>query len=156
FISTGPGNNTSQGYEMDASTSASFVPFISSITTSVIPSTLTIGGLSPYTTYYIRVGGINFNNVVNYTVLAATRTAAGLAPTSPVISAVYVSTITASWTDVPNTTGYDVEASSTNFNGTGVVYSTVTALTAPTSLTVGTVSPLSANTTYFVRVGALY
>ena len=74
-------------------------------------------GLSSNILYYFRVGGINWNNVVNYITIGSTRTTAGGAPTNSVISAVYVTTITATWGTVPNTTGYDVEASSTNFNG---------------------------------------
>src|SRR4029077_8083575 len=38
---------------------------------------------------------------------------------------------------------------------TGVIFSSVTSASL-TSLTVGTVSPLAANTTYYVRIGALY
>src|SRR5262249_19724144 len=121
-------------------------------------STLTIvSGLVANTTYYLRVGGINWNGVVNYVDLGSTVTTAGSAPAAPVlITAVYVSSITATWNDVPNTTGYDVEASSTNFNGTGIVYSTVTIDTTATTLTVGTAVALASDTTYYVRVGALY
>ena len=66
---TGPGNNTSEGYELDASTAANFTGqiFMSSNTTPAT-STLTVTGLSAYTTYYFRVGAINYNNVVNYTI----------------------------------------------------------------------------------------
>ena len=77
---TGPGNNTSEGYELDASTMPDFsgTPFVTSVL-SPATSTLTIVGLAPYTPYYFRVGGINYNNVVNYTVMAATRTLVGRA-----------------------------------------------------------------------------
>ena len=84
---TGPGNNTSEGYELDASTMSDFsgTPFVTSVL-SPATSTLTIVGLAPYTPYYFRVGGINYNNVVNYTVMAATRTLVGRAVGSPAIT----------------------------------------------------------------------
>ena len=59
------GTNTAQGYELDASTSSNFVTYASSLTTVVAQSTLTISGLTPFTTYYLRAGSINWNSVVN-------------------------------------------------------------------------------------------
>ena len=87
------------------------------------------------TTYYLRVGGINWNSVINYVTIGSTLTNTGLGPIGPTINAVYITSITAIWTNVPNTTGFDVEASSTNFNGTGVLYSSITVDTSATSLT---------------------
>src|SRR5436853_7836151 len=74
-------------------------------------STLTVSGLAAFTTYYLRVGDLNWNNATNYTSIGSTMTTSGGAVGSPAISAVYLSTITATWTTVPNVTGYDVEAS---------------------------------------------
>ena len=89
WVSTGPGANTSQGYELDVSTMSSFIPLWDSSTTAGVSlSTLTVGvvnPLSPYTTYYLRVGGSNFNNVVNYTILSPTQTLAGQRPRDPVL-----------------------------------------------------------------------
>src|SRR5208283_771344 len=65
--------------------------------------------------------------------------------------------MTVTWTDPTLTTptGYDVEASTMN-NFTGVILSTVTSNISATTLVVSSSTNLSPNTTYYVRVGALY
>src|SRR4029077_4383646 len=98
---------------------------------------------------------INWDSVVNYVIIPATQTLSAGAPVNPTITSVFISTIAVSWTTVPNTTGYEIDAS-TAANFTGTIFSSVTANTSATTLTVGTASPLSANTTYYVRAGALY
>src|SRR5258706_4300000 len=66
--------NGSEGYVLDASTSNDFVPvFKSSATIDINITTLTINNLAAYTTYYFRVGGINWNNVINYTTIRTTH-----------------------------------------------------------------------------------
>ena len=40
-------------------------------------------GLAANTNYYFRVGAINYNNVVNYTIMSATRTIAGFGGHQP-------------------------------------------------------------------------
>ena len=156
---TGPGNNTSEGYELDASTASDFTGtlFLSSNTTpSGREHDVSITGLSPYTTYFFRVGAINYDNVLNYTLMSATQTLAGRAVGSPVISSVYISTLTATWTAAPDpVTGYDVEASTMSVFTAGTVASTVTTNISALTLTFNN-GQLVANTTYFVRVGALY
>src|SRR5438132_14276593 len=84
-------------------------------------------------------------------------TTPGGAVGSPAISAVYLSTITATWAlpSPNNTTGFDVEAS-TMSNFTGVLFTTVTTNTSATTLTVSSAANLAPDTTYFVRIGALY
>src|SRR5436853_2820707 len=118
-------------------------------------STLTVSGLAAFTTYYLRVGDLNWNNATNYVSIGSTMTTAGGAVGSPAISAVYLSTITATWTTVPNVTGYDVEAS-TMSNFTGTIFSTATTNTRATTLTVSSATNLAPDTTYFVSIGALY
>src|SRR5439155_11576360 len=87
----------------------------SSTTTSESMSTLTVGRttpLTPYTTYYLRVGALNSNNVPNFGTTQSTQTTAGGAVASSTITAVYVSSMTVVWTASPQTvTGYDIEAS---------------------------------------------
>ena len=78
FVS-GSSTNTAQGYELDASTSSTFITYTSSTTTAVAQSTLTISGLTPFTTYYLRAGGVNWDSVVNFVTLS-TQTSAGAAP----------------------------------------------------------------------------
>ena len=77
----GSSTNTAQGYELDASTSSNFVTYTSSITSAVAQSTLTISGLTPFTTYYLRAGAINWDNVVNMVVIGSTSTASAQAAT---------------------------------------------------------------------------
>src|SRR4029077_3835283 len=107
------------------------------------------------TTYYLRAGADNWNGTTNYITIGSTLTNAGGAVGSPAISAVYMSTITATWTTVTGVTGYDVEASTAN-NFTGVLFTTITTNVNATSLAVSSAANLSPNTTYFLRIGALY
>src|SRR4029077_16375687 len=104
------GANGSEGYELDASTANNFTgTLFSSTTADVNQSTLTVIGLAPFTTYYLRVSGINWENAVNYVFIGSTQTSAGGAPGNPTISSVFISTIAVNWTTVPNTTGYEVD-----------------------------------------------
>src|SRR5205807_932128 len=96
-----------------------------------------------------------WNNATNYVSIDSTRTNSGWAVGSPAISAVYLSTITATWTTVPNVTGYDVEAS-TMSNFTGTIFTTATTNTSAITLTVSSAANLAPDTTYFIRIGALY
>src|SRR5262249_40295126 len=78
----------------------------------------------------------------------------GAAVSNPVISAVYVTTITVAWSTAPSN-GYMVDASTAS-DFTGTLFSTATTINSVGSLVVGSVAPLAANTTYYLRVGALY
>src|SRR6185295_6782748 len=111
-FSSGSGANTAQGYQLQASTAADFTGTIySSATTNVALSTLTVINLTPNTLYYFRAGGVNWNNVYNYSFIGSSATTAGAAVTNPVISSVFITSITTNWTGAANVTGYDVEAS---------------------------------------------
>ena len=74
-------------------------------------STLTISGLTPFTTYYLRAGAANWNGYVNFVELS-TQTISGAAPGSVSLTAVYVTSATLSWTAVSGSNGYEVDASS--------------------------------------------
>jgi hypothetical protein len=160
-FAVGPGTNTAEGYELDVSSNANFTPlWDSSITTSVSVSTLTVGlgtALSPYTTYYLRAGGYNFNNVVNYVTSQSTQTLVGAAPGLPSFTAVYLSTLTVTYSTAAtaNSQGYELDASTSN-TFLGTVYSTSTTSPSLNTLTVSSATNLAPNTTYFVRIGALY
>src|SRR5204863_6824316 len=92
---------SAQGYRLEAASDSGFTAIVaSSVTTDVAQSTLTVVGLATNTTYYFRVGGINHNDVVNYVTLGSTHTTAGLAPVNQALTAVYVSSMAAAWTDV--------------------------------------------------------
>src|SRR4029077_12878153 len=85
------GTNTAQGYRFEAYTDPGYTAFAgSSVTTSVALSTLTINGLTPYTTYYLRAGAINWNSVVNYITFGSTMTNVGNAPSPVNIANVYI------------------------------------------------------------------
>src|SRR5207249_11800067 len=85
-ICSGSGANTSQGYELDASTAANFTGTIYSSTTFLATnSTLTVSGLAAFTTYYLRVGDLNWNNATHYVSIGSTMTTSGCAVGSPAI-----------------------------------------------------------------------
>src|SRR5205814_10218741 len=113
-LSSGPGTGTSEGYALvGSSTNFNGTGTIYSSTTfDAAQSTLTLSGLAVSTTYYLRVGGINWNGVANYVTIGSTKTLLGTTPpATPLISAVYLSSITASWGAINSDLGYVVDAS---------------------------------------------
>ena len=149
----GSGTNTTQGYQLDVSTASDFSgQIISSSTFVASQSTLTVPGLTPFTTYYLRAGAINWDSEVNYVTFGSTMTNAGPAPSPVNISAVYITSITVNYGTVSGSGGYELDASSTNFVG-GVVLSSITTSSSLGSLTVFGLNP---DTTYFLKVGSLW
>src|SRR4029077_2551583 len=125
-FTVGSGTNTAQGYRLEAYSDSGYTALVgSSQTTVVTQSTLTIGGLSAYTTYYLRAGADNWNGTTNYITIGSTLTNAGGAPTAVTLNAVYITSITINYGTVGGATGYELDASSTNFNGTGVILSSI-------------------------------
>ncbi|MFH2203825.1 MAG: fibronectin type III domain-containing protein, partial [Elusimicrobiota bacterium] len=113
---------------------------------------ITVSGLLADTTYFFRGGSRNQNGLYNYTGAGSTSTLTNL-PAAPAVSAVFISSAALSWSaPAGGAQGFRLDASSTNFNGTGDVLSSSTANGALTGLTLPS---LLANTTYFFRVGAL-
>ena len=73
-FAAGSGANTSEGFELDASSTnfnGTGTIYMSSTTDPTV-STLTVTGLAANTGYALRVGGINWNGVPNYTYLPRT------------------------------------------------------------------------------------
>ena len=132
-------------------TSPNFITYTSSTTTAVAQSTLTISGLTPFTTYYLRAGAANWDSYVNFVNLS-TQTSAGAAPGGVTLDAVYITSATLSWTAVSGSNGYEIDASSMQFTS-GIVLSTVTTNNVTTSLTVLGLNP---DTTYYFNVGSLW
>src|SRR5205807_2305856 len=99
-----------------------------------------ISGLTPFTTYYLRAGAINWNSAVNYVTFGSTRTDAGPAPSPVTIAAVYITSATVTYGTVSGSQGYELDASSTNFAG-GVTLSSITTSSALSSLTAQGLSP---------------
>ena len=101
---------------MEAYSDAGYTAFAaSSQTLSVTLSTLSINSLTPFTTYYLRAGAINWNSVVNYVTFGSTRTDAGPAPSAVTLGAVSITSITVNYGTVGGSQGYELDASSTNF-----------------------------------------
>ena len=73
---------------------------ISSRTYAVSLSTLTLASLIPQTTYYFRVGGLNWNNVPNFSAFLSTPTANVPVPAGFHGNVQGVSSITWTWGDV--------------------------------------------------------
>jgi hypothetical protein len=73
----GLGSGNAEGYRLKVSTASDFTgTTITSATTDVTLTTLTVSGLADGTTYYVRVGGLNWNSVSNPVVLGSTKTTA--------------------------------------------------------------------------------
>ena len=65
---------------LQASTASNFTGTVfSSATSEVSLGSLTLAGLSQGTTYYIRAGALNWNNVANHTLLGSTVTKGSIA-----------------------------------------------------------------------------
>src|SRR5205807_6087291 len=117
-FAVGSGTNTTQGYRFEAYSDAAYTTLIASSQTAIASvSTLTISGLTPFTTYYLKAGAINWDSVVNYVTFGSTRTDAGPAPSPVNITNVYVTSITVNYGTVGGSQGYELDASSTNFVG---------------------------------------
>jgi hypothetical protein len=70
-----PSSTTAEGYRIDASTSPNFYPIVSTQKTSNVSATsLGLEGLLFQTTYYLRVGSLNWNSVPNYLSLGSSVT----------------------------------------------------------------------------------
>jgi hypothetical protein len=151
-----PGAGNAIGYLLDASTNPTFTGTISSSATfSLTATTLTVSGLTPGTSYYVRLGAFNWNNVPNFTSLGSTMTAvgsSGAGPVSPVPVLITSGTIQGSWSKPGSNLGYVMELS-TSAGFLVPIYSSITTDDRQTNLTVAS---LTSNTTYFMRVGALY
>jgi len=148
-----PSSTTSEGYEVDASTAPDFSGAISSASTpSASQTSLAAAGLAPDTTYYFRVGSLNWFGAANFTAAGSTSTLAS-APAGLALNSISTSAASLSWTNGSGTNqGYELDASSTAFNGKGVVLSSATPDSGDMALSL---SGLLANTTYVFHVAAL-
>jgi len=94
-----PSTSTCEGYIVQASTKNNFDPiYESSSTTDVNISTLTVVGLNAGTTYWFRVGSLNWLNVANYVIVGSTKTSGGIQPGDRY----WVASSTGNWNDSDN------------------------------------------------------
>lgn len=138
-----------RGYSFEASTDSSFSLLISSLTlTQTIPS-LTIEGLKPNTTYYLRVGSLNSDDIKNYTYYQPTSTLANY-PVELPLTNITTYSMQLNWdkNSNPDDTVYFIEISSTNFQA-GNIYS------MSTTNNYAIFTNLQSNTTYYKRITSL-
>src|SRR6185436_7042620 len=121
------------GYSLEASTSSDFSPIAASSVTSIgtlTGLTFNSGDLAGNTTYYVRVGSL-WTGTTNYSSTLSTSTLASLV-TGSQFAGVSSFTVSANWVAFSSgpgngtSEGYKLLASSTNFNGTGTIYSSST------------------------------
>ena len=120
---------------------------LSSSTPNVALSTLTVAGLEADTTYYFRVGALNWAGAADLSAAGSTSTLAS--PVLPAFSAIMLTSAAVSWTAVASQ-GYELQAS-VNANFSPLFFSSTSA-GGTTSLAV---EGLAADTTYFFRVGSI-
>lgn len=149
----------SEGYRLDLSLSNNMTPLLpgwSAADHDISSTSLT--GLDSNTTYYYRVGSLNWYGAMNWDKTRSFTTLSAQ-PQNLQFAGVGVGTQTATlgWTALPagpssaTAAGYRLEASSTNFTD-GVIHSSSTPTPLLSTLTV---SGLDANTTYYFRVGSI-
>ncbi|MBI5744937.1 MAG: fibronectin type III domain-containing protein [Elusimicrobia bacterium] len=147
-LADSPQKLTAAAYVLEAATTSAFTTVLFSSQSALsTASRLTLQGLSPNTTYYLRAGSLNSAGNANYSVVPATATLAN--PPTP--QATYITPFTMNLTWLPNSnppdTVYLVTISS-NSDFSAPVHSSATALSS------ATFSALVPNTTYYPVVTA--
>jgi phosphodiesterase/alkaline phosphatase D-like protein len=142
-----PQSASCEGYLAEASTAADFSgDRRSAVTANPLAASLTVTGLTQDSTYFFRVGALNWNSVPVFTTAGSTRTA-GLPAAAGPFTLVAQSSVVATWTANGNPLGTEyVATASTAPDFSGVI---LTSRTAGTSMLF---AALSANTTYHFRV----
>ncbi|MBI5625143.1 MAG: hypothetical protein HY924_15305, partial [Elusimicrobia bacterium] len=156
---------TSQGYRLEASSTnfGSVLPggeLRSSVTYNGGLASLTVQNLDSHTTYYFRVGSLNWNSHPHYAVISSSITAAK-AVSSVQVYRSFESSATLNWAQLLSTpqsetsAGYRLEASSTDFGALSPGGQVLSSQTANVALSTLTAADLLPDTTYFYRAGAL-
>ncbi|MDD5302284.1 MAG: hypothetical protein PHS14_04170 [Elusimicrobia bacterium] len=163
---------SAEGYRLEASTAADFTGTLSfSAGADIAASTLTVAGLLPNTTYFLRSAALNWAGALSsYTVLGSTSTSA-LPPVQGALEFLSIqrTSVTVAWaafTASPpgassmTSQGYILEASSNNFGALAPagapVFSSVTFNVLNSTLSVGVDGvDLDLSNTYYFRVGSI-
>lgn len=141
------------GYTAQASTASDFSgTLFSSATSNAASLQLVITGLSPATTYYLRLGSLNPSSAANYIMVSSTLTDTNLAtPGQSPFSSITTGTIRFNWLQSTNPDGttYQASASTTSqfIGGADVAVSTTDFSVLFTGLT--------PNTSYYFKVRAV-
>ncbi|MFH2201703.1 MAG: fibronectin type III domain-containing protein [Elusimicrobiota bacterium] len=155
---------SAHGYRLEASSTnfgaaAPGGAVYSAAAAAVGTAELTLTGLDANTTYYYQVGSLNVAGAPNFAVLAATSTLTGqVVRLTPDFLGIFTASFTVNWAALPpapapqTAEGYRLAASSTAFDGTGVVLTSSTPNVALSTLTVYGLTP---NVTYYFRAGGL-
>ncbi|MFA5162728.1 MAG: Ig-like domain-containing protein, partial [Elusimicrobiales bacterium] len=148
-----PQTATAEGYVLEASSTnfGALAPggvVYSSATGSIGVNVLKVSGLDSLTTYYLRVGSLNWDGVANYALMGSTVTPNFIQPglANPVYTAITETAVSAQWTANGNPAGtlYSYEAS--------MEPSFFTIFSSATYNTYGTIDGLSPNTLYYLHV----
>jgi hypothetical protein len=138
-----------KGYSLEASTSSQFTNPITSVIMNPDLSVMSVGGLKPNTTYYLRVGSINSANAKNYITSPSTPTLANFTIEKPLTRlTTYSMQINWDKNSNPDDTLYDIEISSTGFTD-GIIYS------SKTYNSFAYFDSLKSNSTYYKRITSL-
>lgn len=113
---------------------------------------LTLTGLSPNNTYYLRLGSLNWQRTPNFSVLGSTRTGFPGNLAGVLLDNVWSSSAAISFTPGIAAEGHVAEASVHRFFNT-VAFSSASPGGAISNLVISGLSP---NTGYYFRAGALY
>ncbi len=143
------GNPTGTLYAVAQSTDG--VVF-STVSVSTLTSTGVVG-LTDATTYYFEIIAINRAGTwapPSAAIMVVTPPAPPAAPGGGIITGVFISSLTATWSTVSGTTDYVLVASTSAALPPAIVASTTTLLST------GTLTGLAPNTTYFIFVAACH
>ncbi|MFH1725254.1 MAG: fibronectin type III domain-containing protein, partial [Elusimicrobiota bacterium] len=142
-------------YNLEASTASDFTGAVLSSATPNL--TDTVSGLAPNATYYLRVSAVDIATSP-YTSLGSTVTLSPApTPLADSFTEVSMTSVTVAWTALPagSAESYVLEASSTDFDGTGVLHSSSTPDIPLSTLVLGLGTAMEPNTTYYFRVAGV-